>query len=284
MIDEHTYIHQGINYTFRVAKDRFNGISLAKSVEGNFRSYYTKIMSGAIPQELFNDPLVMRCSSFRLSGLRRGAIPQLSQDFIERGLIQVIKRRPVKSVKDPIAQIPGMVAEVFTQFKKNGFSEKPGHDTILRNLLIRNEAAVSMETPIWNPYQFRAKIKPIPNQSVLPIVTSTKLPDLSKEPRFTGHIDLVLYSQADNCIIISDYKPEGEYLRSLPQVAFYGLYFQYQFRLAKIKCMSFNKEDAWVYDPNILTKEIAIELPKYGTSIYPWQRVFEKWGKNQSNN
>jgi len=70
---------------------------------------------------------------------------------------------------------------------------------------------------------------------------------------------LLLYDPSDRNLVIADYKPEGHFLRSLPQIASYGLMLKRIMNLEQVKCISFRKEDAWIYDPEI----VRTHLEKY---------------------
>lgn len=82
----------------------------------------------------------------------------------------------------------------------------------------------------------------------------------------SGHIDFLFFY--NNCIYICDYKPEARdriFLKSIPQIATYGLILGDLLKVAniKIKCITFNKIEAWEYEPSILytlIKEIVREL------------------------
>ena len=92
----------------------------------------------------------------------------------------------------------------------------------------------------------------------------------------TGHIDLLLYDDNGNNLIIADYKPEGYFLRSLPQIAFYALILRRILNIEdlNVKCLSFNKDKAWIYKPEIL-KEINEEMKKFGNPKLKWRRILK---------
>ena len=94
-------------------------------------------------------------------------------------------------------------------------------------ILIKDKDSIAIEVPIWS---------------------------VSKDNHLTGHIDLIQIE--DNIIKIIDYKPEGNFLFSLPQVATYGLLIKELIHVEKINCISFNKNFAWEYNPEILLTEL----------------------------
>ena len=74
-----------------------------------------------------------------------------------------------------------------------------------------------------------------------------------------------VFEQIDenNVVKVVDYKPEGKFIFSLPQVATYGLLIKKILKLGQIKCISFNKAEAWEYDPELLLKDIRDYLSSY---------------------
>ncbi|MEJ2251071.1 MAG: hypothetical protein P8Y97_15640, partial [Candidatus Lokiarchaeota archaeon] len=136
--------------------------------------------------------------------------------------------------------------EVFTTFKNNNLRKKPGHGPILKNILIKDKNSIAIETPIWIE------------------VNNTYL---------TGHIDLIQLKKG--IIYIIDYKPEGNFIYSLPQVATYGLVFKKIFNIKKLNCISFNKDHAWEYKPEILLNEIRDYLISQKIDTRIWENFFE---------
>jgi hypothetical protein len=106
MLAHHTFNHQGIEYTFRWNKDRFERKGLVSILDGQLDAYYRKVLAGNIPDALFNDPNIMRCSRFRLKGLERGAVPKIRDQLIERDLIQTVTRKSITKDINPIRNIP----------------------------------------------------------------------------------------------------------------------------------------------------------------------------------
>jgi len=68
----------------------------------------------------------------------------------------------------------------------------------------------------------------------------------------------------DDFLIIADYKPKQKWFHSLPQICVYGLLFNYILNIENVKCLSFNMDKVWVYNPhtllNKLTKYIKAKL------------------------
>jgi len=136
--------------------------------------------------------------------------------------------------------------------------DSPGHEYILPNILIENQNSVGIEIPVW----------------------------MKHENLFlTGHIDLI---QVINGIIyVIDYKPEEtpyvtsrisySFMRSLPQVASYGLLLKRVFGIKDLLCITFNKKGGWVYEPEISLKLYNLfikKLKKYKVHDRPWEKYF----------
>ncbi len=51
-------------------------------------------------------------------------------------------------------------------------------------------------------------------------------------------------------------KVNKSFLSSIPQVSSYALISKELFDLKKLKCITFNKEGAWLYKPDVLKREI----------------------------
>ena len=151
IIAEETFIHQNINYTFRWARDHQDNVTLPKLIDTKLRGYYQKILQRHIPEALFNDPMILQCSRFRIKGLERGAIPKISKDLVRRSIVQEISENNEPAEWQVVRNLSKFANEVYSTYRKNGMNEKPSHDVILHNLIIRHETSLSMETPIWNP-------------------------------------------------------------------------------------------------------------------------------------
>lgn len=105
------------------------------------------------------------------------------------------------------------------------------HLQVQEYLLMNDPGMVAMEVPVWSGFL-----------------------------RLTGHIDLVRINRG--CIEVIDYKPEGRFLRSMPQVAVYTYLLDSCYsslKLEDMKCVSFNEKEAWVYSPVVL-RDLAERL------------------------
>ncbi|MCK4797534.1 MAG: hypothetical protein KAT05_09145, partial [Spirochaetes bacterium] len=136
----------------------------------------------------------------------------------------------------------------------------PGHK-ILENILNINENGLAIEVPVWTTTHKAVMTKE------LEMSPYTCLCD----ELFTGHVDLLMFDETDNSLVVCDYKPENHFLKSLPQVAIYGLVLKRMLKYSRVKCVSFSREKAWMYDPEILRTQIPNYLIKYGNPNLKWQ-------------
>lgn len=106
-----------------------------------------------------------------------------------------------------------------------------------------------------------------------------ELKNYKKASHLTGHIDLLL---ADNKFYCCDYKPKGNFFKTLPQVCAYGLILIEMLKLDPklVRCVSFNNNEAWEYNPLILLDDISrivAELKKnHPTLNNNWENIFKK--------
>lgn len=222
MLKKKIYVHQNIPYAFNwnIVHHKAKLLQYNQNRE-EFRTlgtYFKKVYHGSIPNDLFNLRNLPRVSQFKIRGLKPAFMASFSKSLIREGKIKL---------HDSDSKLPRFVNDVYDSYKINEIGKKPGHEPILKNILIRDQNAVAIEVPIW---------KKIENNYI------------------TGHIDLIQIE--DGIIKVIDYKPEGNFLLSLPQVATYGLFIKSIFNLHKIKCISFNRKKAWEYDPHILLTDV----------------------------
>jgi len=116
----------------------------------------------------------------------------------------------------------------------------------VQDYLLKNDPGmVAMEVPVWSGFL-----------------------------RLTGHIDLMRI--CPDCIEVIDYKPEGRFLYSMPQVAVYCYLLESCYptlRIEYLRCVSFNEKGAWTYSPAVL-KDLAARLED-GTVIGQIIRRYE---------
>lgn len=194
--------------------------------------YLNRISKGQYPQRWFNDYSVCRISKFRLKGLKRGLVPKIGRQLVKEGIIKEY---------GPNHELSRMTNQVFTNFTKAKIERKPGHDVILKNILIRDDKSIATEVPVW----------------------------YEKPEKITGHIDLVRIH--GDFVEVCDYKPEGNFMRSIPQVAYYGVVLKRQLNLPYVVCASFNRDNLWEYEPMTLFNRLDSLLDEIEADEYKWQ-------------
>lgn len=237
-IKQKLYIHQNILYPFNWNKlhhrEKYNQITTNQEELNKLKEHFKRIYHGMIPNSLFNSRNLPRISQFKIKGIKSAFIRSFSKKLIRLDKIQY---------HDSNSRLPQYVQKVMENYKTNKFPKKPGHEPILKNILIKDKDSLAIEVPIWNE-------------------TNDKV--------ITGHIDLL---QIENDIIkVIDYKPEGNFLLSLPQVAMYGYLLQSKLNIRKLKCISFNKKEAWEYYPKILFVDIKDFLISHRIDKRPWEK------------
>jgi len=238
MIKRRNYYHQNIKYAFNWNfKHHQNKLLTSDANHNQFKklqNYFKKVATGAIPNSIFNNKNMARVSQFKIKGLKSAFLRSFSKQLIRAGKI---------TRYDSKTKLPNYAQKVYENYETNHFNKKPGHDPVLKNILIKDKDSIAIEVPIWKQF---------------------------KEDIFlTGHIDLIQIR--NNELSVIDYKPEGNFLISLPQVSIYGLLLQKIIDIDKLKCISFNKDEAWEYDPNILLTDIKNYLES--------KRLVREWEK-----
>lgn len=231
------FIHRNIPYAFNwnISNHKMKVMELgAERQELRNLIKFLKIVSkGKIPNNTFNSRDIPRISQFKLRGIKQAYLSALSKKLIRSGKIKYLDEN------FRLSQYARKVHEVFKEKQK-----KPKHEPILKNILIKDKNSIAIEVPIWS------KI----NNNWL-----------------TGHIDLLQIE--GETIKVVDYKPEGKFIVSLPQVASYGLLVKRMFNLSKVTCVSFNKFEAWEFKPEILLNDVK----EYLNSIKFKERIWEKY-------
>ncbi len=222
MLKRRDFIHQNIKFSFnwniKNHKEKLNQLNSNREEFKKLGTYLKRIYQGSIPNNIFNTKTITRVSQFKVKGLKNGFLRSFSKKLIHEGKIQ-------KFESD--SKLPKFTKKVYENYYNNQINKSPGHETILKNILIKDEDSIAIEVPIWS---------------------------VKNNKYITGHIDLIQIE--DNVIKIIDYKPEGNFLFSLPQVATYGLLLKKLIHIEELNCISFNKNLAWEYKPEILLTDI----------------------------
>ncbi len=237
-IENKLFIHQNIPYSFNWNKghhnEKFNQIVTNQEELRRLRKLFTRISQGLIPNNLFNSRILPRVSQFKIKGLKSALVRSFSKILIRSSKIQRY---------DSSSKLPTYVQNVYENFKEINITGHPGHEPVLKSILIKDKNSLAIEIPIWYNND---------NNKII-----------------TGHIDLIQIN--DDVVKVIDYKPEGKFLISLPQVATYGILLKSKLKIKKLKCLTFNKNEAWEYDPNILLLDIRKYLISKSISERPWE-------------
>ena len=257
--------HNGIKYEFKWAKREAIINNMPVRISKPLILFFNQIYNKDLPHYLFNNPKIHRCSKFRIKGLKRGIRKEISDILIEREKIIpfTIENYQQFNIPSSIAQILSQTEEVFADYENLNY--KPSHDEVLSYILLRNNNAISVETPVWTRKQ----------ASLTDYLKKNDHLKFTCKVSITGHIDLLLYNPKNLGLIVCDYKPEGYFLLSLPQVATYGLLLKRILRISEITCISFKRDLAWVYNPDILPTEIENLLKKFGDPILAWRNMIK---------
>jgi len=237
LLKKRNFLHQNIPYSFNWNKihhkEKYSQLTANQNELNRLKKHFKKVYDGLIPNNLFNSREFPRVSQFKIKGIKSAFIRSFSKNLIRSGKIRY---------HDSNSELPKYVQKVFDNYRANNLTATPGHEPILKNILIKDKNAIAIEVPIWNE---------------------------EKNKVITGHIDLI---QIENGIVkVIDYKPEGNFLLSLPQVAMYGVLIKSKLNIKKLRCISFNNQGAWEYDPNILKMDIKEYLISHRINERPWE-------------
>lgn len=232
------FIHQNIPYAFNWNlnhhKAKISELSPNRSDFIRLGTYFKRIYQGTIPNTIFNSRNFPRVSQFKLRGLKPAFTTSFSKKLVREGIIEHF---------DSSSKLPRFAQKVYENFKEYQIEKDPGHEPVLKNILIKDKNSLAIEVPIWKKNYDNVYL--------------------------TGHIDLIQIE--DNMLKVIDYKPEGKFLLSLPQVATYGLLMKALFNLQNLKCISFNKKEAWEFDPEILLIEVKEYLVSHNIKERLWE-------------
>ncbi|MCK4797535.1 MAG: hypothetical protein KAT05_09150 [Spirochaetes bacterium] len=261
--------HMGIIYEFKWDKQKQVLKTMPEKLKRKISRFFDKIYNKKIPHELFEDQSIERCSNFRIVGLKRGSGKRISQNLIENlhiGHFQLVDAiDPI--FPDYFYDLCREATDLYEEYQnQDSFHQKPSHDEVLTQILLKNDQAFAIETPVWTSRQMNL-------DSYI-----QKEDDLHFNffRSITGHVDLLMFDDTDNSLVVVDYKPEGYFLRSIPQVAIYGLLLKRILRLTHIKCISFSKDEGWIYDPEILRTEIEKHIKLNGNPSLKWRKIVQR--------
>lgn len=260
------FYHSGILYEFKWAKRQNLIRNMPNSLSSPLLLFFDQISKREIPQDLFNDKNVTRCSKFRIKGLKRGIRQKIVEILIEKDLIQPFNMNNyhISRIHTSLVNLLKETDKIYNEILENKLDYNPSHEEVLNRILLTNEQAISIETPVWTRKQ--STLSDFMNMNPLQFTCKQSI---------TGHIDLLMYEPQKHTLIVCDYKPEGYFLRSMPQVATYGLLLKRILNVKEVKCLSFRKEEAWLYDPELIRTDIENLLKNHGNPPLNWRKILK---------
>jgi hypothetical protein len=250
---------------------RWNRANFSKISNFNLKTrlgvLFDKIESGDYDYDMFEirNP---SCSDFQIHASRGSP---LRETYLEPHVEFLIENKTVLTGDESYLgkTLIGYINLAEDYYRKN-FSEKNheifsnenniSHDILQVFIMKNNENIISTVVLVW-----------------------LRINDPSLEENYiSGHIDFLIYY--NGILYICDYKPDKRdknFLRSLPQVSYYALLLGefLNFPDLKIKCITFNKYQAWEYDPFRLftyVSRIISKLKQTFPSISaPWEKYFK---------
>ena len=172
MLKKKIYIHQNIPYAFNWNKEhhkeKYSQITANQRELNNLKRHFKVVYEGVIPNNLFNSRYLPRVSQFKIKGIKTAFIRSFSKKLIRSGKIQYY---------DSNSKLPHFVQNVIKTYRTEKKEKIPGHEPILKNILIKDKDSIAIEVPIWNE---------------------------GEDKVITGHIDLLQVQ--DDLIKVIDYK------------------------------------------------------------------------------
>lgn len=245
------YNIRGIEYDFQIHFNRFKTITY-HGLHDKIGNYYDQfLMNDDFIVNCFSNPDNPRLSSFRIKYLPRGAQQVLSQKLIKnRQIVEIYPRDSSDILKNSkIYQKLIKITNFWYNLLLDAHGKSVGHEPILNKIILHFDPTIAVE---------------------LPVVSIPRNNFAKEEILLTGHLDLLFWDERRKKLIVADYKPEGNFLRSLPQVAFYGLILRKILKFPDIECLSFNREKSWLYSPDILKDHLIDDLKIYSQAFFDW--------------
>ncbi len=261
-VEERIFYSTGLSYTLKWVRSRHKTLK-PRTMGERLLGYYKFLCSNQYPENIFKDPNITRCSSFKIKYLKRNARKKISLNLVKYGIVTLINKNNKPSMySEEVLRIPEM-AKIWHDLFSATMEGNPGHDPVLSKILEINESALATEVSVWSTTPDSLKKEILPKTEFI----------CESRDLFTGHIDLLLFDKKSKQLIVADYKPENSFLKSLPQVATYGLMMKKILGVKRLKCMSFSRRKAWVYDPEIIYNEIPRYIRRNGNPNLFWRWV-----------
>ena len=151
-VESGIFYAQGQISEFKFIPNRHSQIQFPR-LSQNLLDYYKFVLTNGYPEEIFQDPQVLRCSNFRIKRLLPNGRKKISLELIQRGVIyQFLHEDTSDRLPDSIQNLPKM-ANLWFHIFEDDLGKNPGHEPILDKILRINQAALAIELPIWSTPQ-----------------------------------------------------------------------------------------------------------------------------------
>ncbi|TFF88602.1 MAG: hypothetical protein EU550_01005, partial [Promethearchaeota archaeon] len=248
------FFHSNLKYTFIFNHERLRNLpeELKESL-----SIYFKQLASTTKIDVFNYKL-FSCSDLKIKYLSHKASKSIVPKLIESE--KIILFSPLSGVDIPnflksLISRTNIVEQVLLE---KGIKKKFRHDYVESFCLLKNPNILAIEIPVWDDS----------------ILTS-------------GHIDFLIYGSLNKkaTLFVVDYKPKVGYnyftyfLKSIPQVSMYAFLLKKKLGFIPsidIKCVIFNSELGWLFDPNICLNYLPSLIIKFydRSKFLPFYNVF----------
>ena len=133
------YIHQNIPYSFNWNKQHhkeiYSQITANREELNKLKEHFKRVYDGMIPNKLFNSRKLPRISQFKIKGIKTAFIRSFSKKLIRSDKIKY---------HDSNSKLPQQAQKVMDIYKVNRIPGVPGHEPILKNILIKDKKSISL--------------------------------------------------------------------------------------------------------------------------------------------
>jgi len=181
---------------------------------------------------------ISRISAFQITKITSNERVDFEQELMNKGFIRVYNSDCLLcGLSNP------------KNFNKNDILGHGGvsHEVVLPYIINHDNNTVGIEIPVW-----------LRNNNNM----------------ITGHVDLIRIDKNGTPSVI-DYKPES-FFHALPQVCIYGIVLKKMCNLAKLKCVIFNKDRMWEFDPELMLEKVNKLLNSKSIDCYWDDYIYRK--------
>lgn len=249
-IIEKVFHHHSKDYVFKLKQENFNNIkkSLPSNIYQALNQYFSFLLKTKQINIFHTQLNTFSCSNQKIKYLIRGSKPKIKSILINKTFItefDILNNKIPDFLKNLIISARKSEAEISQSCEKNELR----HDYLENEIILNNSNILAVELPVYD-------------ESLL----------------LLGHIDFLMVSVSKNKIIfyIIDYKPDVDigksfnFLTHIPQVCFYAFLLRKRLNFPDVefRCVLFNSECGWIFDPSIC----RIEIPNIIKDFYDPQQ------------